>query len=141
MAMLINISSILIASLFTVLSCMSILPCLHSRLLKAAVLFPNKWPILAAVVAPLLKHLGGGAHASAFLPLDVLYSQPNIRLRFVHASSSCPRCWILMVLQSHAFLHHRKRHRLHSGLQPSLCFLPNPFTAKVDDGAKRASRG
>ncbi|KAK2591805.1 hypothetical protein QQS21_010506 [Conoideocrella luteorostrata] len=63
-AMNINISSIFLASVFTLFS-----------------LFTDKWPVLAAIVAPLLKCFGGGSHASAFLALTLLRSEQDISLR------------------------------------------------------------
>jgi len=64
-AMNVNASSVFMASIFTLFG-----------------LFSNdKWAILAAVAAPLLKWFGGGAHTSAFLTLVLLRSQANIGVR------------------------------------------------------------
>jgi hypothetical protein len=41
------------------------------------VLFGDTRPILATIIAPLLKLLGGGSHASAFLSLVLLHEQTS----------------------------------------------------------------
>ncbi|KAF5635034.1 hypothetical protein F52700_5582 [Fusarium sp. NRRL 52700] len=65
-AMNLNATSILVASLVTLLS----------------LCYEQKWPILIAVVGPLVRCIGGGSHASAFLILAVLHDQAPVQYRF-----------------------------------------------------------
>ncbi|KAF5546224.1 ent-kaurene oxidase [Fusarium napiforme] len=65
-AMNLNATSILVASLVTLLS----------------LCYEQQWPILVAVVGPLVRCIGGGSHASAFLILSILHDQAPTHYRF-----------------------------------------------------------
>lgn len=65
-AMNLNATSILVASLVTLLS----------------LCHEQQWPILVAVVGPLVRCIGGGSHASAFLILAILHDQAPTHYRF-----------------------------------------------------------
>ncbi|KAI1057467.1 hypothetical protein LB505_008981 [Fusarium chuoi] len=66
-AMNLNATSILVASLLTLLS----------------LCYEQQWPILVAMVGPLVRCIGGGSHASAFLILSILHDQAPPHYRFV----------------------------------------------------------
>ncbi|KAF4445051.1 hypothetical protein FACUT_253 [Fusarium acutatum] len=65
-AMNLNTTSILFASLVTLLS----------------LCYEQQWPILIAIVGPLVRCIGGGSHASAFLILAILHDQAPTHYRF-----------------------------------------------------------
>ncbi|KAJ0140519.1 putative Beta-catenin-like protein 1 like protein [Fusarium oxysporum f. sp. albedinis] len=65
-AMNINVTSILVASLVTLLS----------------LFYDQQWPVLVAIVGPLVRCIGGGSHASAFLILAILHDQAPPQYRF-----------------------------------------------------------
>ncbi|KAF5724463.1 hypothetical protein FMUND_760 [Fusarium mundagurra] len=65
-AMNLNATSILVASLVTLLS----------------LCYEQQWPILVAIVGPLVRCIGGGSHASAFLILAILHDQAPTHHRF-----------------------------------------------------------
>ncbi|KAF5236318.1 hypothetical protein FANTH_11270 [Fusarium anthophilum] len=65
-AMNLNATSILVASLVTLLS----------------LCYEQQWPILVAIVGPLVRGIGGGSHASAFLILAILHDQAPVQYRF-----------------------------------------------------------
>ncbi|VTT84417.1 unnamed protein product [Fusarium fujikuroi] len=65
-AMNLNATSILVASLVTLLSLCN----------------EQQWPILVAIVSPLVRCIGGGSHASAFLILAILHDQAPPHYRF-----------------------------------------------------------
>ncbi|TVY66871.1 MFS efflux pump atnC [Fusarium oxysporum f. sp. cubense] len=65
-AMNINTTSILVASLVTLLS----------------LFYEQQWPVLVAIVGPLVRCIGGGSHASSFLVLAILHDQNPPHHRF-----------------------------------------------------------
>ncbi|KAF4502919.1 hypothetical protein FAGAP_825 [Fusarium agapanthi] len=65
-AMNLNATSILVASLVTLLS----------------LCYEQQWPILVALVGLLVRCIGGGSHASAFLILAILRDQAPLQYRF-----------------------------------------------------------
>lgn len=50
------------------------------------VFYDQQWPVLVAIVGPLVRCIGGGSHASAFLILAILHDQAPPQYRYASSS-------------------------------------------------------
>ncbi|KAG5809852.1 hypothetical protein H9Q74_013065 [Fusarium xylarioides] len=105
-AMNLNATSILVASLVTLLS----------------LCYEQQWPILVAIVGPLVRCIGGGSHASAFLILAILHDQAPTHYRSAPPSFTCDS--ILMGFQFRKLLLHRSCFGRGSVSRSILCLYP-----------------